>query len=235
ASFPTKSRRGVTHPGPERVLKNRSMTRTTRRRRRTEFMSRARERAFRGTGETIRDEGPLRRRLGRWGLLAAALILATATPRLSAAATAPNTPSDPSPAHGAVDVELIPTLTWSGGDPDSPATGDLGTARYGAIAELLGNGKVLVAGGYNNGAVTSAELYDPATGTWSSTGSMSSSRWLHTGTMLASGLVLVTGGTSNAHSAELYDPASETWTVTGSLHVGRRSHRATLLADGRVL
>ena len=47
-------------------------------------------------------------------------------------------------------------------------TGSLTTARYGHTATLLSNGKVLVAGG-NDGVnlLNSAELYDPASGTWS--------------------------------------------------------------------
>src|SRR6266513_4018883 len=51
------------------------------------------------------------------------------------------------------------------------ATGRLGTARTLHTATLLPNGKVLVAGGNNGSALASAELYDPATGTWTATGS----------------------------------------------------------------
>src|SRR5438105_1762049 len=48
-------------------------------------------------------------------------------------------------------------------------TGSLNTPRSGHTATLLPNGKVLVAGGYSGGPLDSAELYDPATGTWSVT------------------------------------------------------------------
>src|SRR5205085_2059459 len=53
-------------------------------------------------------------------------------------------------------------------------TGSLNTARYGHTATLLPNGKVLVAGGggYSGYNITSAELYDPASGSWSATGSL---------------------------------------------------------------
>src|SRR2546426_3170059 len=57
-------------------------------------------------------------------------------------------------------------------------TGNLNEARRFHTATLLPNGKVLIAGGINNNCslrlgcdlTNSAELYDPATGTWSITG-----------------------------------------------------------------
>src|SRR5207248_4670933 len=52
-------------------------------------------------------------------------------------------------------------------------TGSLNTARYAHTATLLPNGKVLVAGGGgSSGFLSSVELYDPASGTWTSTGSL---------------------------------------------------------------
>src|ERR1035441_2492280 len=54
----------------------------------------------------------------------------------------------------------------------------LHTQRYFQSETVLQNGKVLVAGGDNNvsGPLSSAELYDPATGTWTVTGSLSTPR-----------------------------------------------------------
>ncbi len=58
-----------------------------------------------------------------------------------------------------------------------PPTGSLHTARIGNTATLLASGKVLVAGGSDgNNSLSSAELYDPASGTWSDTGSMGTGR-----------------------------------------------------------
>jgi N-acetylneuraminic acid mutarotase len=110
----------------------------------------------------------------------------------------------------------------------------------GHTATLLTNGKVLVAGGHNIlGALSSAELYDPATGTWTSTGSMAVGRWYHTATTLTNGKVLVAGGIDNTDgitsSAELYDPATGIWENTGSMAVARREPTATLLPNGKVL
>jgi len=66
------------------------------------------------------------------------------------------------------------------------STGSMATARSNHTATLLPGGKVLVAGGYGGlvNLVSSAELYDPATGTWSATGSMATARYGHTATLL---------------------------------------------------
>src|SRR2546429_89564 len=112
------------------------------------------------------------------------------------------------------------------------ATGSLVTGRFQHTATLLlPNGKVLVAGG-NNGSINlaSAEIYNPATGTWSVTGALATASSDNTATLLANGKVLVA-----AHDAELYDPAIGAWSVTGSLTTGRQFHTATLLPNGKVL
>jgi len=107
----------------------------------------------------------------------------------------------------------------------------------------LTTGKVLVAGGFGTGSVvlSSAELYDPTSGTWSSAGSLSVARAAHTATLLSNGKVLVTGGcTSNPCGtytgvSELYDPTLNTWSTTGSLNTARFLHTAVLLKTGKVL
>jgi hypothetical protein len=85
----------------------------------------------------------------------------------------------------------------------------MSTSREEHTATLLPNGKVLVTGGYNGSYLASAELYDPATGLWTTTGSLNAARYLHTATLLPTGQVLVAGGSPNASSAlssaELYD------------------------------
>jgi hypothetical protein len=123
--------------------------------------------------------------------------------------------------------------------------GSLNEAHEWHTATLLPNGKVLVAGGFNDDAwqLYSAELYDPATGTWTLTGPLSDRRMSHTATLLLNGKVLVAGGGEWSflgyllplESAELYDPGNGTWTRTGTSTVGRWAPTATLLANGRVL
>ena len=116
------------------------------------------------------------------------------------------------------------------------------TARYMHTATLLPNGKVLIAGGRSSGgqAVSSAELYDPAAGTFSITGPMSAARAYHTATLLPNGKVLIIGGfTSDSavvlSSAELYDPVTGTFTDTAEMSVTRNAHVAVLLRNGKVL
>jgi len=87
-------------------------------------------------------------------------------------------------------------------------TGSMGEARGRQTATLLGDGTVLIAGGYNLQApLASAELYDPASGLFSATSSMNTARWRHTETLLEDGHVLIVGGqdaTGFLRTAEIY-------------------------------
>lgn len=124
-------------------------------------------------------------------------------------------------------------------------TGSMSVARSGASATLLPNGHVLVAAGSTGRCcpwtadLTSAELYDPSTGTWTTTGSMSTARDAFAATLLNSGQVLVAGGENSSgtplSAAESYDPAMGTWSPTGSLVTARVSLVAADLDDGQVL
>ena len=139
-------------------------------------------------------------------------------------------------------AELYDTATgkWS-------ATGALLTGRGGHSTTLLQDRKVLVAGGIDYDApgtpiFASAELYDPATETWSATGEMIGKRFKHGGVRLPNGQVLVAGGTATEPSddralatAELYDPASGKWAQTGALSRSREGPVMVLLRDGKVL
>ncbi|MEO8217797.1 MAG: kelch repeat-containing protein [Acidobacteriota bacterium] len=109
-------------------------------------------------------------------------------------------------------------------------TGDMITARSGHTATLLLDGRVLLAGG----GTSSAEIYDPSTGTFTATGSMNESRQSHSATLLPDGNVLIAGGRGDS-SAELYVPKTGTFTVTGSMIDDQFGHSATLLRNGKVL
>ena len=94
------------------------------------------------------------------------------------------------------------------------ATGNLNTSRLEHSSTMLANGNVLIAGGNNvtNNATTvlsSAELYNPATGKWTTTGSMSNARVGHTATLMVSGMVMVASGSNpnnDLTSCETYAP-----------------------------
>jgi len=121
-------------------------------------------------------------------------------------------------------------------------TGSLLVDRVeGATSTLLPNGRVLVTGGDDSLApenvltpYASAEIYNPATGSWSKTGSMAYGRSDHTATLLKSGKVLIAGG-SDTKKAELYDPATGKFSLTGKMTAPTSNQTATLLTDGRVL
>ena len=134
------------------------------------------------------------------------------------------------------------------------ATGSMATPRVLHTATLLPNGKVLIVGGIQNSSdgfphfgdgSNTAELYDPATGSFTPTGSMVTPRYAHTATLLPNGKVLVAGGISQQNisgspfvansTAELYDPATSAFEPANSMGTVRAEHTATLLSDGKVL
>jgi uncharacterized delta-60 repeat protein len=154
-------------------------------------------------------------------------------------------PSSPSPSGI---PGSTPTASASSPEPRFSVTGSMIVARnWGTTATLLSDGRVLIAGGVDSSGhgLAAAELYDPATGTFSRTGSMTTPRGGHTATLLRDGRVLIVGGSNEPTyggppppalaSAELYDPKTGMFSRTGSTATPREWHTATLLSDGRVL
>jgi len=131
--------------------------------------------------------------------------------------------------------------------------------RLGHTASLITKGshtgQILIAGGTNpsDTALATAELYNPATGTFTCVGgvsarppictdSMTVARTRHSATTLHDGRILIVGGSSGdgatgfraLRSAEIYDPISNTFAATGSMATARTAHSAMLLANGEV-
>ena len=132
-------------------------------------------------------------------------------------------------------------ITWG----NSP---NLTSGRWGHTATLLGNGRVLIAGGWGDSLksalATQTELYYPLDSYnlmgrfQSTTGSWATPRTAHAAVLLASGQVLAVGGVDANGLAlgttEVYDPNMDTWTP-GPAITARSAPTATLLKDGRVL
>jgi len=135
-------------------------------------------------------------------------------------------------------------------------TGSMTSARESHTATLLNDGKVLVVGGdarevlrycgppfhcTRHVPLASAELFDPASGSFAGTGNMVAPRTLHAATLLGDGKVLVTGGDSGNDfstplaTAEIFDISTGMFTPTSNMVNARAGHTATLLANGKVL
>lgn len=128
-------------------------------------------------------------------------------------------------------------------------TGNLSANHTAPTAQLLTNGKVLIAGGDigdGDGASVSAELYDPPTRSFAATGNLGIGREQNATTVLPDGEVLFAGGHCNCvpvsggghdnlSSAEVYNPASGEFSATGSMLIGRDLLVTTLLSNGEVL
>jgi hypothetical protein len=119
-------------------------------------------------------------------------------------------------------------------------TSSLNTPRYDHTATLLNDGTALIAGGIDSsGILSSAELYNSTTGTFSYIhGGLNTARYNHTATLLSNGQVLIAGGhnaVTYLTDAELYNPATGTFALTGGLNTRRAYDTATLLNNGLVL
>jgi len=172
-----------------------------------------------------------------WILLLTGLLLALVVGGLAAGARHPEQAFVIAPQTTVAPASTSPSASTSPRGTPAPA-GSMTTPRFGHVAALLLDGRILVAGGYgSNKILASAELYDPATGRFSPTGAMSAPRAAITAVRLADGRVLVAGGDSPGAlaSAELYDPRTGTFSPTGSMSSPRGYNTATLLPDGRVL
>jgi galactose oxidase-like protein len=125
----------------------------------------------------------------------------------------------------------------------------MSSVRKSHTATLLRSGQVLLAGGITNdgppfAVSTSADVFDPASNTFSLAVGRMTPRCAHTATLLPDGKVLLTGGQNGgpnlllgfSNSAEIYNPETGLFQpVLGVLSDVRSLHAASPLADGRVL
>ena len=108
--------------------------------------------------------------------------------------------------------------------------------RYMAAAAMLGDGRILITGGYDTPwigkqeprAMSSAVIFDPHTGEYTVAAQMRVPRARHAAIALRDGRVAVLGGVglSPTASVEVYDPASNTWQVSAPLAQPRYDHVA---------
>lgn len=134
-------------------------------------------------------------------------------------------------------------------DDSLTRSADLETSRYGHTATLLPDGTVLIVGGLDNGGtfeeVGSAEIWNPATGQWSTVTDPSVARYGHTANLIeVNGVpkVAIIGGRKDhsfaeTQNIELYDIATQQFTIvnTDSSLLARFSHATVMLADGSLL
>lgn len=126
-------------------------------------------------------------------------------------------------------------------------TGPLNVGRAGHVAARLSGGRILVIGGTGVMTrtemqnLTSAEIYDPRTETFSPTGPMSCSRTRATlqdlsAIVLPSGRVLVTGGedSSTCRGDEIYDPATGRFSAAQAVGAREDVPNVILGTGGRV-
>jgi hypothetical protein len=127
-----------------------------------------------------------------------------------------------------------------------PAGFMTGARGRGGIA-VLGDGRVLVAGGslvpfqdygVEPSVLTVTEVFDPRSGSWSTTGTLHQARIQPAVTVLADGKVLAAGGSDGTNpipSAEIYDPRSESWSTTSSMPQPRAGATAMRESSGRIV
>ncbi len=128
--------------------------------------------------------------------------------------------------------------------------GGMLVARKFHAACWLADNRILVTGGTAglapdsapaDPAAETAEIFDPASESFSAVGNLNFPRFRHTATLLPDGRVLIAGGydplaaTPAPLPAEIYDPLTMTFTPVAGSSVDRINHTATRLLDGNII
>jgi MYXO-CTERM domain-containing protein len=128
-------------------------------------------------------------------------------------------------------------------DPAWTTTGNMTVKRYYHTAMLLGDGRVLVAGGRQDNTTVhnKTELFSPSGlgGSFASSATMSTTRTNHAACILSDGRVMVAGGQASGGttlaSAEAFDPNTAQWTTLAPMATARANFTLTPLPSGEVL
>ncbi len=108
------------------------------------------------------------------------------------------------------------------------------TAHLVTVNKFTGETRVLIIGGSDsNTYANTAELYNPATNTWTSTPNMNNRRIQHGSSILDDGKIFVTGGYNPTvlNATEEYDPILNVWSNRASLNTARRLHAQVTFKD----
>jgi hypothetical protein len=131
-------------------------------------------------------------------------------------------------------IPPIPSNTWQQGAA-------LSTARAGATATLMPDGRILIVGGKdgNGNALETAEVLNPD-GTMTPVPPMLTQRYGHSAIQLKDGNVLVAGGHTSGggvvNTAELFDPVANTWHwASNAMTDARADFALSQLLDGNLL
>jgi uncharacterized protein (TIGR03437 family) len=136
-------------------------------------------------------------------------------------------------AGGAGDWGVVGTVDLYGASGAFTPGAPMLQARAGAACATLTDGRVLVAGGSDGtNALASAEIYDPSTGAWQSSGSMAVARTGAVATATPWGTVLITGG-ENSGVVELF--LNGQFTTVGKLSAARQDYAIAVLPDRKVM
>jgi hypothetical protein len=143
------------------------------------------------------------------------------------------------------------TNTWS-------ATGSMATPRVLHAGCRMADGRVMVAGGTNSfatpiaaitGTQNTAEIYNPATGTWSAAPNIGGNRLSPALSLLPNGRVMVSGGVQvtflfgiptaagTTTAVQIYNPATNSWAAGAAMPTAKTGHHynQVTLTNGRVL